>query len=104
MPLRPLDLAAPERSAHLVCFVTNNQIPVSRPELFLDAFVAAQFVEATDSKRILVEPIASARGLVFIVSHNLERQLKAAVKFVLPLFNKIAWANNETLLNITPRE
>ena len=101
--LRVLDLAAEERSRHLVRLVAHDKVPaaVRRLQLLLDILVAGELVEAGDDEVGLQEPIAGARRFELVVRENLEGQLKAAVELVLPLFRETAGTDDEAALEVS---
>ena len=86
------DLAAKERGRHLVRFVADDEIPaaVGRLQLLLHVLVARELVEPGDDEVCFQEPVAGAGGLELVVGENLERQMKAAIQLVLPLFGQAA--------------
>jgi hypothetical protein len=102
--LRVLDLTSDKRGRHLVCFVANNEVPVSVSQLRLNVFVATELIETANGHWILREPVPGPRRLQFVVSQNLERKLKPLVQFVLPLFGKITGAHNQTSVQVAANQ
>jgi len=85
-----------------VGLVTDDEIPVGLLQLGLDVLVAAELVESGDDERVFVEPVAGPGGFELVVGHDLEGQVEPAVEFVLPLLDKVAWADDEASLQVTP--
>ena len=81
-------------------FVADDQVPIGLLELGLGVFVPAQLVEPANGQWRFVEPVAGAGGLQSVVGHDLERQVKLAVEFVLPLLDEIAGADDEAALQV----
>ena len=81
------DFPAPERSTHLVCFVTDYKVPIRGLQFLLYFFVSAELVETTDGEWVLREPVPGSGRLVLVIGHDLERQVEAPIKFILPLFD-----------------
>ena len=52
------------------------------------------------TRRLLDEPVAGAGGFELVVGHDLERQVKPLVEFVLPLLDEIAGANDQAAVQI----
>ena len=70
--------------------IADDEIPtaIRHHELGLDIFVAREFVEAGDDEVGFKKPVTGPGRLQFIVGEDLEGELEAPVKFVLPLFGK----------------
>ncbi len=81
-------------------FIADYQIPVGLLQLGVERLVTAELVKATDHQGVLLEPVARAGGFQLVVCHDLERQVEAAVQFVLPLLCQIPRANNHAALQV----
>jgi hypothetical protein len=68
--------------------------------LKLHIFVAREFVETGDDEVVFQEPVAGTRRFELVVRQDLEGELEAAVKFVLPLLGQAAGADDETTLQV----
>jgi hypothetical protein len=77
--------------------------PDASPIEELDVLVAAEPVEPTDRQRVLAEPVAGPCCFHRIIGHDLERQVKSAVQFILPLFDQVAGADNQASLQVASR-
>ena len=51
-------------------FVADDQIPIRGLQLFLNIFVAAQFVETANCKGVLGKPVAGAGRFKFVIGHD----------------------------------
>ena len=96
------DLAAEDGGRHLVRLVADDQVPstVRDHELLLHIFVTGELVQTSDDEVGFEEPVAGARRLQLVVGENLERQMEAAVEFVLPLLGEAAGADDEAPLQV----
>ena len=94
------DLAAKIGGGHFVSFIHHDQVPIYLGEFFLRVFVSGKFVEAGDHQRHFQEDITGAGRFNAIISEELKRQLKTLPKFVLPLFSKIARADDKATLKV----
>ena len=99
-----LDLAAEDGRRHLVGLVAHDKVPtaIRRLQLLLDILVARQLVEPGDDQIGFEEPITGAGSFQLVVGQNLERQVEAAIEFVLPLLGQAAGADNQAALQIAP--
>ena len=104
--LRVLDLPAEERGRKFMGFVAYHEIPatIRCRQLRLNVLVARQLVQPGDRKVIFEKPIARSSRFQFVVSQDFERQVKAPAEFILPLFRKVSWANDETSLKIATND
>ena len=85
--LRVADLAAERPGRHLVRFVADDQVPtaVGCLKLLLHILITRELVEPGDHQIRFKEPVAGAGSLQLVVGQNFKGQVKAAIKFVLPL-------------------
>ena len=83
-------------------FVADDQVPaaIGRLELLLDIFIAGKFIQPRNDEIGFQEPVASAGGFQLVVGEDLERQVEAAVKLVLPLLGQAARADDHAALQI----
>jgi len=94
------DLVAEIGRAQFVSLVADDQIPVGPLNFGLGIFVPAEHVEAADGQGDFVEPVAGPCRLQGVVGHDLERQEEFAVELVLPLFDQVSRADDETAFPI----
>ncbi len=80
--------------------IADDQVPVSLFEFLLDILIATELVESADGQRVLKKPVPCPRGFKLVVRHDLERQMKPAVQFVLPLLGEIARTDDEAMLQV----
>jgi hypothetical protein len=86
-----------------VRLVADNQIPpaVRGLQLLLHIFVAREFVKTGNDKIVFEKPIAGSSRFKLVIGQNLEGKLETAVKLILPLLGKAAWADDKTPLQVT---
>ena len=70
----------------------------------MQVLVARQLVQSGDDERHLGEGVAGSSSLDAIVRQDLERQLKAAIQFVLPLFDQAARADHQAAGQVAARD
>jgi hypothetical protein len=99
-----LDLAAEEGGRHLVRLVADHQVPaaIGGLQLLLDVLVAGKLVEPGDGQVGLQEPVAGPRSFQLVVGEDLEGQVEALVKLVLPLLGQAAGADDQAALQVAP--
>jgi hypothetical protein len=69
--------------------------------LQLHVFITRELVEAGDRQVGFEEPVAGAGRLKLVVGENLEGQMEATLKFVLPLFGEAAGVENQAAAQVT---
>ena len=74
-----------------MCFIADNQIPVSHTQLFLQGIVARQLVQPRNAEVHLGKDVSADGGFNAVVGQYLKPQVKFAEKLVLPLLGQIAW-------------
>lgn len=104
--LRILDLSSKKGRRKLVGLVADDQViaAVGGTKLVLHIFISRQLVQPGNRKIVLKEPVAGAGGFEFVIGKDLERQVEAAVHFILPLLSQAAGADDETALEIAARD
>ena len=97
---------AKECGRELVCFIAHHQIPlaVRGLQLRLYVLVTGELVETRNHEVVFCKPIPGAGSFQFVVRHDLERELKPPVEFVLPLLCEAAWTYDEASLKVTAHD
>jgi hypothetical protein len=100
------DLAAKRPGRHLVRFVADDQVPpaVRCLELLLNVLITRKLIEPGNHQIGFQEPVAGASSLQLVVGQNFERQVEAAIEFVLPLLGEAAGANDKASVEIAARD
>jgi len=96
-----LDLTTEEVGGHLVRLVDDNEIPVeplvAQPGLHV--LIPAQLVQAANDRWVAEEGVRDF--LQALAGNGLEVQLEPIPHLVLPLFNQVAGADNETAVDVS---
>jgi hypothetical protein len=89
-----------------VGLVAHDHVPaaVRGGELGLNVLVARELVEARDYQVVLQKPVARARGLELVGREDLEGELEAAVKLVLPLFGQAPRTDHEAAVEVAAHD
>src|SRR5882762_10794242 len=87
-----------------MCFVADDEIPTTlwRAQLLLHVLVAGKLVQPGNDEIRFREPIPGSSSLKFVIGQNLERQMEATIKLILPLLGATSWTNDQTALEIAP--
>ena len=97
-----MDLTSPPKKEADILWASSQTIRSQSVCLSFawSVFVAAELVEAADDQVVLLEPVARAGRFELVVRQDLERQVEAAVQFVLPLLGEIAGADDQAALQV----
>ena len=100
------DFASEKRRRHLVRLVADHQVvaAVRGPELRVDILVAGQLVQPGDGEIGFEEPVAGTGCLELVIGQDVEREVEAAVKLVLPLLDQASRADHQTALEVAARD
>ena len=95
-------VACSDSSRCEISLVAHDEIPpaIRSLQLLLNVFVAGELIQPGNNEIGFQEPVPCARGFELVVRQDVERQLKPALKLILPLLGETAGTDDQTPLQI----